>query len=73
MFFPFERAGDVLHAWTELVPTLPDELMTWASPLQFPDAPFVPEPVRGGSFAVVYGAFSAAKARAAPSCGPCGT
>ena len=25
--------------------------------MQFPDAPFVPEPVRGGSFAVVYGAF----------------
>ena len=57
MFFPFERAGEVLHAWTELAPTLPDELMTWASLLQFPDAPDVPEPVRGGSFAVVYGAF----------------
>jgi FAD/FMN-containing dehydrogenase len=57
MFFPFERAGEVLHAWTELAPGLPDELMTWASLLQFPDAPFVPEPVRGGSFAVVYGAF----------------
>ena len=57
MFFPFERAGEVLHAWTELVPALPDELMSWASLLQFPDAPFVPEPVRGGSFVVVYGAF----------------
>jgi FAD/FMN-containing dehydrogenase len=57
MFFPFERAGDVLHAWTDLVPALPDEMMSWASMLQFPDAPFVPEPVRGGSFTVVYGAF----------------
>ena len=57
LFFPFRRAAEVLHAWTELVPTLPDEQMTWASLLQFPDAPFVPEPVRGGSFAVVYGAF----------------
>ena len=57
MFFPFERAAEVLHAWTELVPTLPDELMTWASLLQFPDTPDVPEPVRGGSFTVVYGAF----------------
>jgi FAD/FMN-containing dehydrogenase len=57
MFFPFERAAEVLHAWTELVPTLPDEMMSWASLLQFPDAPFVPEPVRGGSFTVVYGAF----------------
>jgi hypothetical protein len=57
MFFPFERAGEVLHAWTELLPTLPDELMTWAKLLQFPDAPDVPEPVRGGSFTVIFGAF----------------
>ncbi|HZO98424.1 MAG TPA: FAD-binding oxidoreductase [Gaiellaceae bacterium] len=57
MFFPFERAAEVLHTWTELVASLPDEMTSWASLLQFPDAPFVPEPVRGGSFAVVYGAF----------------
>jgi hypothetical protein len=57
MFFPFERAGEVLHAWTELLPTLPDELMTWAKLLQFPDVPDVPEPVRGGSFTVIFGAF----------------
>ncbi len=57
MFFPFERAGEVLHLWTELLPTLPDELMTWAKLLQFPDAPDVPEPVRGGSFTVIFGAF----------------
>jgi FAD/FMN-containing dehydrogenase len=57
MFFPFERAGEVLHAWTELVPTLPDEMMTWVKLLQFPDAPDVPEPVRGRSFTVVMGAF----------------
>jgi hypothetical protein len=56
-FFPFDRAAEVLHAWTELEPTLPDELMSWASLLQFPDAPDVPEAVRGGSFTVVYGAF----------------
>jgi FAD/FMN-containing dehydrogenase len=62
MFFPFERAADVLHAWAELHPALPDEMMTWASLLQFPDAPFVPEPVRGGSFAVVYGAFLGSEA-----------
>jgi FAD binding domain len=57
MFFPFERSGEVLHAWGELLPTLPDELMTWASMLHFPDLEIVPEPVRGRSFAVVYGAF----------------
>ena len=57
MFFPLERAGEVLHAWTELLPALPDELMTWAKLLQFPDQPDVPEPVRGGSFTVIFGAF----------------
>ena len=64
MFFPFQRAAEVLHAWTELVPTLPDAMMSWASLLQFPDAPFVPEPVRGGSFTVV---ISANGIRASPS------
>ena len=34
------------EAWTASTPNAPDELMTWASLLQFPDAPFVPEPVR---------------------------
>ena len=62
MFFPFHRAAEVLHAWVDLVPTLPDEITSWASLLQFPDAPFVPEPVRGGSFAVVYGAFLGSEA-----------
>jgi FAD binding domain-containing protein len=57
MFFPFERAGEVLHAWTEVLPTLPDEMVTWAKLLQFPDQPDVPEPVRGGSFTVIFGAF----------------
>jgi hypothetical protein len=32
-------------------------MMTWAKLLQFPDAPDVPEPVRGGSFTVLFGAF----------------
>jgi FAD/FMN-containing dehydrogenase len=57
MFFPFERAGEVLHAWTRLVPALPDEMMTWAKLMQFPDVPDVPEAVRGRSFAIVFGAF----------------
>lgn len=57
MFFPFERAAGVVHAWAGLLPSMPDEMMTWASLLHFPDLPIVPEPVRGGSFAVVFGAF----------------
>ena len=57
MFFPFARAADVLHAWRELLPTFPDELMTWANLMQFPDLPDVPAVVRGQSFAIVMGAF----------------
>jgi FAD/FMN-containing dehydrogenase len=57
MFFPFERAAEVMHTWRELLPTFPEELMTWANILHFPPAPFVPEAVRGGSFTVVMGAF----------------
>ena len=57
MFFPLERASEVLHAWNGLLPVLPEELMTWASLLRFPDLPEVPDAVRGGSYAVVMGAF----------------
>ena len=57
MFFPFERSAEVLHEWAAMLPGLPDEMMTWASMLHFPDAPFVPEELRGGSYVVVYGAF----------------
>ncbi|HEX5909234.1 MAG TPA: FAD-binding oxidoreductase, partial [Thermoleophilaceae bacterium] len=57
MFFPFERTADVLSAFTELAPAAPDELMAWTTLLQFPDVPFVPEPFRGGSFAVLMGAY----------------
>jgi FAD/FMN-containing dehydrogenase len=57
MFFEFERAAEVLHTWRELLPSFPDELMTWANILHFPPAPFVPEAVRARSFAVVMGAF----------------
>ena len=57
MFFPFERAADVLHTWARMLGRLPDELMTWASLLHLPDAPWVPAHARGGSFAIVSGAF----------------
>jgi len=57
MFFPFERSAEVLHTWAELSPTLPDEFMSWAKLMQFPDIPDVPEPVRGRSFAIVMAAF----------------
>jgi FAD/FMN-containing dehydrogenase len=57
LFFPFEHASEVLHAWNELRPELPDELMSWASLLHFPPIPDVPAFARGRSFAIVMAAF----------------
>jgi hypothetical protein len=57
MLFRFEQTAEVLDAWTSLLPDAPDELTSWAALLNVPDLPFVPEPLRGGSFAAVWGAF----------------
>jgi hypothetical protein len=57
MLFGFEQAAEVLRAWSSLLPDAPDELMSWAALLNLPDLPFVPEPLRGGSFVAVLGAF----------------
>ncbi len=54
LWFPFERASEVLHAWAELTRgDLPDELTTIGRLLQLPPLPEIPEPLRGKSFAVV--------------------
>jgi FAD/FMN-containing dehydrogenase len=57
MFFPFERATEVFRTWNELRPELPDELTSWATVVHFPDLPFLPDPVRGASFAIIFAAF----------------
>jgi FAD/FMN-containing dehydrogenase len=57
MFLPFERAPEVLHTWSQMLPGLPEELMTWVTLMHFPDDPMVPEFARGGSFTIVAGAF----------------
>ena len=57
LFFPLERADEVLATWTRIAPDLPEELMSWTTLYQFPDAPEVPEPLRGGAFAVFHAAF----------------
>ena len=62
LFFPFERAGEVLHAWGALQAGLPDELMSWASLLHFPPIPDVPAFARGRSFAVVMAALLGSEA-----------
>ena len=59
--WPWERTADVLHAWRELVPSLPDELSTWARILQVPPLPDIPEPVRGRQLVVVEAAYLGAQ------------
>src|SRR3954466_9671450 len=65
LFFPFERADDVLHTWNAIRHSFPDELMSWASLLHFPPVPDVPAFARGRSYAVVMAAFLGSAAEGA--------
>lgn len=47
LFFAGEHAGAVLHRWREWVGTLPEETSSSVALLRMPDAPHVPEPMRG--------------------------
>jgi hypothetical protein len=53
LFFPLERAAEVLHAWREWTATVPDAITSVGRLLRFPPLPDLPEMVRGQSFAVV--------------------
>jgi FAD binding domain/Berberine and berberine like len=57
LFFPFERAAEILQAWRAWVDGTPDELTSVGRLLQFPPLPQIPEHVRGKSFVVVEAAF----------------
>jgi len=62
MFFGIEQTADVLRAWTELLPALPEEITTWASIMHFPPDPAMPDAIRGRSFVVVKAAFLGSEA-----------
>jgi UDP-N-acetylenolpyruvoylglucosamine reductase len=53
LWFPVERAREVLQAWREWTQELPDEMTSVGRILQLPPIPQIPEPVRGKSFVVV--------------------
>jgi FAD/FMN-containing dehydrogenase len=58
LFFPYERASEVVHAWHELVAGgLPDEITTVARIMQFPPLEEIPEMVRGKSFTILQAAY----------------
>jgi len=58
LFFPVERAGEVLHAWREWVETAPDEVTSVGRILHLPPLPQIPEPLRCNSFAIVEAVFT---------------
>lgn len=53
MFFPFERAEEVLRTWRDWTVGVPDEMTSVGRLMQFPPIPDVPEPVRGKAFAIL--------------------
>ncbi len=53
LIWPIGRAADVLTAWRELLPGLPDEITSTASLLRFPPLPDLPDMLRGQSFVVI--------------------
>jgi FAD/FMN-containing dehydrogenase len=57
LFFPWERTSEVLHAWHEWLPGLPDEVTSVGRVMQFPPLPGVLEPLRGNSFVIAEAAY----------------
>jgi hypothetical protein len=53
LFYPAERAKDILTAYGAWAPTVPDEMTTSINILRLPSSPDVPEPVRGKTVCVV--------------------
>lgn len=57
LLYPAEDAADVLARWREWIATVPDELTSGVTLMNFPPFEEVPEPVRGRSFAIVRGCY----------------
>jgi FAD/FMN-containing dehydrogenase len=53
LFFPLQRAAEVLHAWRAWTGTVPDEVTSLGRILRLPPLPEVPEPLRGRAFTLV--------------------
>ncbi|HEX3239930.1 MAG TPA: FAD-binding protein [Solirubrobacterales bacterium] len=64
LFFPAERASEVLHAWREWAATAPEEVTSVGRLMNFPPLPEVPEPFRGQSFAVIETIFAGPESEA---------
>ena len=58
LFFPYERASEVMHAWHDYVSAgLPDEITTVGRVVQVPPLEEIPEMLRGKSFTILQAAY----------------
>ena len=57
LFFPIQRAAEVLQAWRAWTGTVPDQVTSLGRILRLPPLPEVPEPLRGRAFALVEAAY----------------
>jgi FAD/FMN-containing dehydrogenase len=57
LYFPIQRAAEVLHAWRGWTDTAPDEVTSIGRILRVPPLPELPEALRGRAFAVVEAAY----------------
>jgi FAD/FMN-containing dehydrogenase len=57
LFWPIERAAEILNAWRGWIETVPDACESLGRLLQLPDVPFLPEHLRGRSFVLIEAAF----------------
>jgi FAD binding domain/Berberine and berberine like len=53
MWWPWERAAEVMHAWRAWTLTMPDEVTSSARIMQIPPMPEVPEFLRGRNFVTI--------------------
>jgi hypothetical protein len=70
LFFPIQRAAEVLRAWREWTATVPDDVTSIGHILRLPPLPEVPEPLRGRAFAILEAACLADAGTGAELIGP---
>ena len=57
LFWPIERAVEILTAWRSWIETVPEECSSLGRLLKLPDLPFIPEHLRSRAFVMVEPAF----------------
>lgn len=57
LFFPVQRAAEVLHSWGEWTTSVPDEVTSIGRIVRIPPLPAVPDQLRGRAFSMVEAAY----------------